>query len=81
MGGRSRVGETAYGYAVELTIARHFGKSGLHKAKYADESTLLRERNKLMTPDAKKIPVHLYIPHWQYRKPTQVGGMRILRCL
>ena len=35
----------------------------------------------MMTPAAKKIPVHLYILHWQYRKPTQVGGMRILRCL
>jgi hypothetical protein len=28
VGGRSRVGETADGCAVELTIARHFGKSG-----------------------------------------------------
>ena len=68
-----------HGYV--MWVDASLGKSWLHKAKYTDESTDLRIRNKLLTPVAKKIPVHLYIPHWQYRKPTQVGGMRILRCL
>ena len=67
--------------AVEVNRPQREANPVLHKAKYSDESTDPRVRNKLLTPVAKKILVHLYILHWQYRKPTQVGGVRILRCL
>src|SRR5215208_665071 len=59
VGGRSRVGETADGYAVELTISRRFGKSGRHKGKGRDESRG-KTRKKSLTPAAKKILVQLY---------------------
>ena len=59
MGGRSRVGETADGCAVELTIARRFGKSGRHQGKGRDESRG-KTRKKSLTPAARKILVQLY---------------------
>ena len=59
VGGRSRVGETADGCAVELIIARRFGKSGRHQGKGRDESRG-KTRKKSLTPAAKKILVQLY---------------------
>ena len=59
VGGRSRVGETADGCAVELTISRRFGKSGRHKGKGRDESRG-KTRKKSLTPAARKILVQLY---------------------
>ena len=59
VGGRSRVGETADGCAVELTISRRFGKSGRHQGKGRDESRG-KTRKKSLTPAAKKILVQLY---------------------
>ena len=59
MGGRSRVGETADGCAVELTISRRSGKSGRHQGKGRDESRG-KTRKKSLTPAAKKILVQLY---------------------
>ena len=59
VGGRSRVGETADGYAVALTIARRLGKSGRHQGKGRNESRG-KTRKKSLTPAAKKILVQLY---------------------
>src|SRR5688500_19282648 len=53
VGGRSRVGETADGCAVELTIARRFGKSGRHQGKGREEGRG-KTRKKCRTPPAKK---------------------------
>ena len=80
-GGTQRVGETADGYAVELIIARQLRKIRADIRVRGRDESRGKTRKKSLTPAAKKILVQLYMTMRPYRKPTQVGGVRILRRL